>query len=322
MTYSPLRTVAIENFQAISSTSFDLGNLTVLVGEGDVGKSSIIRAIRAAFLNDGDDLDIRHGEKRATVTLTFDDGTVIEWSKDRGKGGCYRLNDQEFLKTGGKVPDEIAEFLGIGVIDIDATTKLTPQLSDQHDLPFILWEPGSKRARIIGQATNLDVVVRAQMKCKKELDGLRRDVDTKEEAVGELTDSLASLPDFEGLDARAAESEETLALIESTNLRLSQARELADTFDEMQSRTSMVDVDPLLARLDEVETLLPQLEGGDTLAVSLPTVRKTLESLSEARANHEEALQSFPLQLEEACTAEGVCIICGGLLSHEECAAQ
>ncbi len=88
--YPPLRTVTIENFQAIASTSFDLGNLTVLVGEGDVGKSSIIRAIRAAFLNDGDDLDIRHGEKRATVTLTFDDGTVIEWSKVRGKGGTYR----------------------------------------------------------------------------------------------------------------------------------------------------------------------------------------------------------------------------------------
>jgi DNA repair ATPase RecN len=317
--YSPLRTVAIENFQAIASTSFDLGNLTVLVGEGDVGKSSIIRAIRAAFLNDGDDLDIRHGEKRATVTLTFDDETVITWWKDRGKGGCYRLNDQEFLKTGGQVPEEIKDYLGIGVLEVDGTTTLTPQLSDQHDLPFILWETGSKRARIIGQATNLDVVVRAQMQCKKELDGLRREVTTKGESVGELTDALADLPDFNSLDARALESEETLALVESTQRRLTKAQELADTLEEVQSRAISIDVAPLLQKLDDAETTLVLLEQGDDLAINFPAANRTLESLEEARANHEEALQSFTLQLEEACTNEGVCVICGGLLNHEEC---
>ena len=317
--YSPLRTVTIENFQAISSTSFDLGNLTVLVGEGDVGKSSIIRAIRSSFLNDGDDLDIRHGEKRATVALTFDDGTVITWWKERGKGGCYRLNDQEFLKTGGQVPDEIEAFLGIGVIDIDATTRLTPQLSDQHDLPFILWEVGSKRARIIGQATNLDVVVRAQMLCKKELDGCRREVTTKEETLEELNDSLSSLPDFNGLDDRAVAAEETLGLVIDINRRLTRARELADMLDEVHSRATGINVTPLNERLDIAGNDLDLVKRGDDLAVRLPMVTKTLESLAKAEADHDEALYSFELQLEEACTEEGVCVACGGLLNHEEC---
>jgi len=321
MNYSPLRTVTIENFQAIASTSFDLGNLTVLVGEGDVGKSSIIRAIRAAFLNDGDDLDIRHGEKRATVALTFDDGTVITWWKDRGKGGCYRMNDQEFLKTGGQVPDEVEEFLGIGVIDIDATTRLTPQLSDQHDLPFILWEVGSKRARIIGQATNLDVVVRAQMLCKKELDGCRREVTTKEETLAELSNTLSSIPDFEGLDNRAADSEETLRLVVDINRRLNKARELADMLDEVHSRATGLNLAPLQENLDGAASSLALAEKGDELTMKVTMVTATLRELETAKGDHNEALVSFELQLEEACTNEGVCIVCGGLLDHEECAS-
>ncbi len=226
----------------------------------------------------------------------------------------------EYNKCAGQVPDEIEEFLGIGVLEVDATTTLTPQLSDQHDSPFILWETGSKRARIIGQATNLDVVVRAQMKCKKELDGFRREVATKEESVGELTDALASLPDFEGLDARAAESEETLALVESTTRRLTQARELADTLDEVQARATAVNVTPLLENLDGVETSLALLEKGEELATQLPIVEKNLGDFKTSRADHEEALQPLTLQLEEACTEAGVCIVCGGLLDHEECA--
>lgn len=319
MTYSPLRMVTIENFQAIASTSFELGNLTVLVGEGDVGKSSIIRAIRAAFLNDGDDLDIRHGETRATVALTFDDGTVITWWKDRGKGGCYRLNDQEFLKTGGQVPDEIESFLGIGVIDIDASTKLTPQLADQHDLPFILWEVGSKRARIIGQATNLDLVVRAQMTCKKELDGCKREVTAKEETLTELTDTLSGFPDIEGLDARAAQAEETLSLVMDINRRLTQARELSEALDEVHSRATGFDATPFNERLDIASNDLDVALRGDDLTVRIAVLNKSLDGMKGAKADHDEALLSFTLQLEEACTEEGVCIVCGGLLDHEEC---
>lgn len=320
--YSPLRTVTIENFQAIASTSFELGNLTVLVGDGDVGKSSIIRAIRAAFLNDGDDLDIRHGETRATVALTFDDGTVITWWKDRGKGGCYRMNDQEFLKTGGQVPDEIEAFLGIGVIDIDTSTKLTPQLADQHDLPFILWEVGSKRARIIGQATNLDLVVRAQMKCKKELDEGKREVTTKEEAMSEITDTLAGLPDFEGLDARAAQAEETLALVMDINRRLTQARELTEALDEVHSRATGFDAAPFNERLTIADNDLDVALRGDDLTVRLAVLSKSLAGMEVTLADHNEALVSFTTQLEEACTEEGVCIVCGGLLSHSECGQE
>ena len=56
-TYSPLIKVRVQGFQSIEDETLELGQLTVLIGEGDAGKSAYLRAIRAAFLNEGDDLD-------------------------------------------------------------------------------------------------------------------------------------------------------------------------------------------------------------------------------------------------------------------------
>ncbi|KKL27860.1 hypothetical protein LCGC14_2380910, partial [marine sediment metagenome] len=125
--YAKLERVHIENFQAVEDATLELGRMTVLVGAGDVGKSSILRAVRAAFLNDGSDDDIRHGEKQCSVALFFADRMVITWIKNRGKGAWYRMagatgKPKEFMKTGGTVPTEIAEYLGIGSIEVDATT--------------------------------------------------------------------------------------------------------------------------------------------------------------------------------------------------------
>lgn len=319
MTYSRLRTVTIENFQAITRTTFDLGNLTVLVGEGDVGKSSIIRAIRAAFLNDGDDLDIRHEQNKTTVTLEFEDGVVITWWKEKGKGGCYQMGEKYFLKTGNQVPAEVAAVFGIDVIEIDASTKLTPQLSDQHDNPFILWEPGSKRARIIGQATNLDVVVRAQMKCKKELDGYRRDATTSEEELAKLRDGLSKIPDLVSLEQRAGAAEETISLVLDISRRLARARELAEMLREVHSRVTGLDLAPLQKSLVSIDANMVMLKNGSDLAPRLAGLNKTLKTLKESRDDHAEALLSFTTQLEEACAEEGVCVICGGLEDHSEC---
>ena len=125
--FASLSSVRVVNFQSIKDSTINFGRLSVLVGAGDVGKSAVLRAIRAAFLNEGHDDGIRHGASSCEVTLSFSDGAVIFWSKDKGKGGCYvfssvGVSEQTFSKTGGAVPDEIAEYLGIGEIEVDAVT--------------------------------------------------------------------------------------------------------------------------------------------------------------------------------------------------------
>lgn len=325
-TYTPLRSIKIKDFQSIEEATIELGRLTVLVGPGDVGKSAILRALRAACLNDGNDDDIRHGQKKVEVALTFEDGTVIEWWKDKGKGGCYRMgregdtaHTKEFTKTGGAVPEAVAECLGIGRIEVDANTELTPQLSDQHDIPFILWETGSKRARILGKATRLDMVVSAQMQCKKEIDQTRRGVEEATTSLNSVDEQLAALPDYKAIEGELNRTEANLKTIWDNVVLVRRAWELVDQIAEVRSRATAVDVAPLRQQVDTAAESLDLAERARFLARQIPELTKQIADRAKNMADNQEALESFQTQYQEACEEAGVCLICNGLLNHEEC---
>ena len=337
MNYPKLKTVRVVNYQAIEDTEIELGALTVLSGEGDVGKSSFIRAIRSAFLNDGNDLDIRHDTKQCTVVLTFEDGTVIEWNKLMGKGGTYKMttpplppgtvtgatglrpNPQEYTKCGGEVPEAISLYLGIGVIKVDPTTELTPQLSDQHDQPFILWQPGSKRARIIGKATRLDVVVTAQMSCKKGLDSINRALTAGIEEAKDINKSIEDLPPFEEVGKRANECATTLQTI-TTNLSLAtNLARLSKRIIVVEDRQTTLDLTGVKATLIKATTKLDKAVCLTNLCAQINTVKVAAEEL-ERQLITAQTQQAINIgRYQDLCKEEGICPVCEGLLDHERC---
>jgi len=318
--YSPVKSLTVKNFQSVADATIELGHLTVLVGPGDAGKSAILRAFRALCLNDASDEDIRHGEKQTEVALTLEDGTVIEWWKKQKQGGCYRLGEKEFTKTGGNVPEEIASVLGVGLINIDATSDITPQLSDQFDAPFIIYETGSKRARILGKATRLDTVVTAQMACKKERDQAHREAETASSELDGVEAGLASIPDYEALEARADTVAENLQTIEDSMTLVRRAQELDDLIAEVRSRAVAVDVAPLREQLDLAAAGLERAASVQEITRRLPDAQRSVDELKGRISDNKAALESFEEQYAAACEEAGVCEKCGGLLDHKECA--
>ena len=370
MTYSPLIQVRVENFQSIEDGTLKLGQLTVLVGEGDAGKSAYLRAIRAAMLNDGDDLDIRHGEKRMDVYLTFEGGTVIHWWKQAKQGGCYSLHPitegeietpsgyAEFTKTGGQVPEEIAQYLGIVEIEVDANTTLTPQLSDQHDQPFLLWETGSKRARIIGKTTRLDMVVTAQLGCEKELRAHQKEVEAAGATIAEAEAAITELGDPEKLAFKVKLLGDTINVVSNSVRIASRVREMSTQLEEAHSRISaaectnlkadIIELTPQVATLTAILPLAEKLKEASTYAIAIDCtkikdainsiafgagatveVRGLIAELEEAHTQIVVATNAL-LDLRnrhrdltkrraEECAAAGICLHCGGLLGHEEC---
>ena len=279
--YSPVKTVRVVNFQSIQDSTLELGALSVVCGPNDAGKSALLRALRSSFFNDAEDLDIREGADRCSVTLNFDDDEELGWWKERGKGGCYKLKGQTYSKTGGQVPNEIASYLGIGVMKIDSTTELTPQVNaDQDEQPFVLWLPGSVRARALGKATKLDRVVTAQMRCKKELDDSKKVGQGAEQLKVELESRLESLPDYESLGNQLEEIEADVKVVE-------ESISLVKSIQEKSARLEVLDVQQI------------NLEG----------------SIEEAYRQ----VAALRIQYEEACGKYGRCVMCGGLVSHEEC---
>ncbi len=323
MSYSRIKTLHIVDFQAIQAATIELGNLTVLCGQGDAGKSSLLRAFRALCLNDATDDDIRHGAKRCQVAVLLEDGTEISWWKQRKQGGCYSIHSgkdyAEFVKTGGEVPVEVSSLLGIGQVEVDSTTTIEPQLSDQFDLPFLLYETGSKRARILGKATRLDTVVTAQMNCKKEhgqAQGMVKEIDSSIESVER---QLAGIPDYEDLAVRVAAVYNALETITVSRKLAGRAVELDAELSAARAQATAVDTGALRFPLETVESDLDRAATLSDLYNDLVVAESKTRTLAEEAHGCRAELAVLTAKYEEACGAAGVCEQCGGLLDHKEC---
>ena len=317
--YTPFKSLTVQNFQSIENSTINLGKMTVLTGAGDSGKSAILRAFRALLLNNGNDDDIRHGQSEMKVSLEDEEGKTLVWWKERGKGGCYLFEGQTYTKTAGEIPEAISEYLGIAIIDIDANTKITPQLSDQFDPPFILWETGSKRARIIGKATRLDVVITAQLNCKKTLDKSKREVGVGEEQLSSFEVKLKTIPNYKELEKRISTADEMLDLVRDNSDIVSRARELGEELEVAQSLLTIVDTARVRSSITEATEMLTRAEHMQSLVENLREAKAELNTQDTHREDTKIAVDSLREQYQSGCEEQGVCTICGGLKSHEEC---
>jgi len=177
-----ISSVAVHGYQSINNQTVELGPITVITGPSNAGKSALFRAINAVIVNQGGDSFIKQGQTKASVDIELSSGLHVGWSKVAKSGGVYKLTTvggaQEYTKTGGKVPDEISDALGIKAIDIDGV-KLTPQISTQMSLPFLLAESGQQAAKVIASVTKMDVIFSALTACNRDVRKLHADRKSK-----------------------------------------------------------------------------------------------------------------------------------------------
>ena len=173
--------VRVQNFQSIEDAQVLVEGLTVVTGPNNSGKTALMRAVRGVFTNPAAGPLVRHGAAHLSVTLSFDDGTVICWEKGWEKPGRkgkainqYRINGLLIQGVGRGVPPEVE---ALGVRSIPASSeKVWPQIADQFDgTLFLLNRPGAAVAEALSDV----------------------------EKVGKLTDALK----LSERDGRASESE-------------------------------------------------------------------------------------------------------------------
>lgn len=154
-----IRSLTLKNFQAHQNTVIPLSSkVTLLQGDNDIGKSSIVNAIRAVFDGDVNDTAIKHYAPSAKVMIDFGPDNLLIWERWR-KGKVktnYQLINPENGETihhndGTKVPEWVKDGLKIGKVD-----GLDIQIGQQKDPVFLLNQPPSFRARAlaIGQESS------------------------------------------------------------------------------------------------------------------------------------------------------------------------
>jgi len=110
-----LERLKLKNFQAHVLRELDFDErVTTIVGPSDVGKSSIIRALRWASLNVPVSSLVHDGAKEASVRLVVDAKHVV---RERGTENTYSLDAQEYKAFRTSVPDDIAAILQLDEVN-------------------------------------------------------------------------------------------------------------------------------------------------------------------------------------------------------------
>lgn len=146
-----LEKVCVKGFQAHRLTTFKLGHITTITGPSDVGKSSIIRALRWLVLNKPGGMKfINHNHASAYVSLQLDGKRV---SREKGKGkNNYKLKEDKKIKTFKAFKNDIPS----DVTDVLNMNELNFQM--QFDSPYWFNCSAGEVSRQLNQIIDLGII--------------------------------------------------------------------------------------------------------------------------------------------------------------------
>jgi DNA repair ATPase RecN len=306
----PLLRVRVRDFQSVADTGIDLGRFTVLLGPSNSGKSAFLRGLRACLRNTIIPGNVRQGTSRALITAWFDDGAV---EIERGKSlSIYRLTRdtvETFTKSGRTVPDDVAAFIALpSIADVDATFAF------QFDKPFLLAEPGSQVAGVLGSLTNVALLHAAVREANRRRSEASHLIRTRTADLAEHTTRLAT---YDDLPARAQvldEAEQRFAALQEAHQRLSAIRthiERHRTAERLLQATTPVAPPDVTDRLDALADAQARL---DALRAAQRTVfghAASLRTLAQSAREHRDQWHEAEQTYQNVHDSQPACPTCG-----------
>jgi energy-coupling factor transporter ATP-binding protein EcfA2 len=189
--------IIIENFQAIAQASLEATGFTVIVGDSNVGKSSIIRFITGLLANKLEVASIKQGAATSVGSLEYG-GHLYEVVRDK-KTVTYRVDGVVFSKLNRRAHPLIGEH-GLRVVKV-ADVELTPQWVDDQFSPLMLLSkstPSTVAAGLVTQASRLDVIATAQKNGAAELRSSKIELGTRQADQESFKTRLAR---YEGVES-------------------------------------------------------------------------------------------------------------------------
>lgn len=286
-----IKIVDIRNFQSHEHTHIEFageGQLTVITGATDCGKTAIIRAVKWCLFNQPRGMDfMRAGSEFCQVAVTFTSGiTVIRERRKSVNRYVLVLNDSErqtFDSFGDGVPIEIQRATGMSSTTI-AEMELLLQLSEQLDGPFLGTKSttGPLRAKIVGKLSGTEVVDKASREVARDLHNASMTLPRMEETFTALQQQIASynwLGELEEIVRQLTQLRDYVITQDGKHKRLSQIRtDLKSLGDQAQQA-----IDTLTAT-DSVAQATDMIRSVETMQQRADQLRRICGDLSRAEA--------------------------------------
>lgn len=182
--------VRIQGFQTHRKIAVDLSHpVTAIVGPTDVGKSSILRAIRWVVTNrPGGDAFIGWDDEKASVWLDTTDGTVARLRTKKGDNR-YALDKEQYKSFSTGVPEPIELFLNISEVSFQG----------QHDAPFWFSLSPGEVSKQLNSIINLDIIDKALAKLNTDVRKCRARATDTQERINRISTELKNLPNINAI---------------------------------------------------------------------------------------------------------------------------
>lgn len=261
-----LKELRIKNFQSHEDTRLSFSEeMTVILGASDVGKSSIIRALKWALFNEpSGDFFIRKGEKDVEVTITFDNGNILVRGRNATKNYYELIHEDGQSKIlenfGTGLPEIVTEFTQIQKIKIDEDHETCLNISDQLEGPFLLSERNSLRASALGRISGVHIIDYAVKKLNKELKSEKSENKLREKKINFLSEKLKEYDNLPNLQKKITALEKVLKKVEEKQTILNHIEKIQSSLDSLNQLTLnlKIEIDACYG-LQHIQKLLPML---------------------------------------------------------------
>lgn len=259
-----LTKLQICNFQSIIKLDLDLHTgINIIVGEGDIGKSAILRALFSWAFNPSGTECIHCGKKSTEVSVTLDSGMIVTWKKIKSGASQYVITDPKgnsklYEKVGREVPSEVAECIPFIELKI-GNENYNLNFANQFDPAFLLSFKPSSRAKLLDSLTGLDILHKALKACNND----SRNDTTKLTTYKELTEHHdVELKKYDWVNAVVVQIEQVAKSIQTTKSLEEKVKVLDNLYEEVKTKQE---------DLSTVNDTIKCYDGIDSLAEKVST---------------------------------------------------
>lgn len=262
-----LASVRLRNFQRHKDLTIDLSpGITTIIGATDSGKSSIVRALRWAMLNEAPRNLVRRGQKKVGVTLTTQSGRKVRRAR-LGTSNEYRVDSKPFVAFKTDVPTPVQEVLKVSEMNF----------STQFDAPFWFAASAPEVSRRLNKLVNLSLLdtVLSNIAAR-----VRKEKLTVEIVRERRLEAIAERDQTQNAPAIFKEVEQLVEMLGKRTRLIGQIEELDRLIN-------------LVRELKQEERELPDLEKLDADVRKLGEMRKQLFRLTDQINTCREAAQEI-----------------------------
>ena len=269
-----IENISVQDFQSIESGKVDLGKFTVFTGPSSSGKSAFLRALHGLTRNSFNTSQVRLGQSVTTVSATVD-GRKVEAVRGKSKS-TYKLDDEEYTKAGRAVPEDVEAVLSMPLV-----ADLESSFATQFDKPYLIADPGSTGAKVLGTLTNVSVLHDGMREANRRKLSINAEIKVRKADLEADNAEVEQYLDLPILEESISKAEDALIRIQYIQRDATEVDSLVDTVS-LRNRTleqyekEVVDLSAYSKTLEEVTSDLHILSGVDGAVNNIQILKRQL----------------------------------------------